>query len=46
MLTSEFLKNIVKILENRPQSSKKAQKWVKILKNHDVDKSTLLFGFQ
>ena len=44
--TSESLKNIVKILETRPQSSKNAQKWTKICKIHDVDKITLLFGFQ
>ena len=44
--TSESLKNIVEILENRPQSSKNDQKSIKICKTHDLDKSTLLFGFQ
>ena len=44
--TSESLKNIVRILESRPQSSKNAQKWTKICKLHDGDKITLLFGFQ
>ena len=44
--TSEPLEKIVKILETRPQSSKNAQKSVKNCKIHDVDKSTLLFGFQ
>ena len=44
--TSESLKNIVKILETRPQSSKNAQKWTEICKINDVDKITLLFGFQ
>ena len=37
---------LVKILETRPQSSKNAQKWIKICKIHVVDKITLLFGFQ
>ena len=44
--TSKSLKKIVNILETRPQSSKNAQKWIKICKLHDVDKSTLMFGFQ
>ena len=44
--TSESLKNIVKILETRPQSSKNAQAWRKICKIHEVDKITLLYGFQ
>ena len=44
--TAEPLKKIVKILETRPQSSKNAQKSIKNCKIHDVDKSTLLFGFQ
>ena len=44
--TSESLKIIVKVFKTRPQSSKNAQKWIKICKIHDVDKSTLLFGFQ
>ena len=46
MHTFESLKSIVKILETIPQSSKNAQKWIKIGKIHKVDKSTLLFGFQ
>ena len=41
-----LLKNIVKMRETRPQSSKNAQKWTEICKIHDVDKITLLFGFQ
>ena len=36
----------VKRLETRPQSSKNAQKWIQNCKIHDVDKSTLWFGFQ
>ena len=36
--TSEHLKNIVKILETRLQSSKDAPQWTKICKIHDVDK--------
>ena len=43
--TSQSLKNIVKIWETRPQSSKNAEKLIKICKIHDVDKSTLLFRF-
>ena len=39
-------KKNVQILEPRPQSSKNAQKWIKICKFHDVDKSILVFGFQ
>ena len=42
---SEPLKKIVQILETRPQSSKNAQKFTKICKFHDVDKSTVAFGF-
>ena len=38
-------KYIVKLLENRPQSSKNTKKWIKNCKIYDVDKSTLLFGF-
>ena len=33
-------------LLTRPQSSKNTQTWIKICKIHDVDKSTLVFGFQ
>jgi hypothetical protein len=37
----------VKILETRLQSSKNAPKWIKKNgKMHDVDKNTLVFGFQ
>ena len=43
---SEPLKQIVKILKNGPQSSKNSLKWTNNCKNHDVDKSTLVFGFQ
>ena len=43
--TSEYLKNIIKILGTRPKSSKNAKKWIKMCKIHDVDKSTLLFDF-
>ena len=43
--TSESLKNIVKLLESRPQSSKNAHKWTKNGKSHDVDKITVLFSF-
>ena len=41
---SKPLKNIVKVLETMLQSSKNAQNII-FKKNHDVDKSTLLFGF-
>ena len=44
--TSESLKDIGKILETRPQSSKNAQKLNFFCKVHDVDKITLLFSFQ
>ena len=44
--TSEPRKEILKIIETRPQSSKNAQKWIKICKIYDVGKSTLVFGFQ
>ena len=40
------MKRIVKIMETRPQSSNNALKWIKICKIHDVEKSTLVFGFQ
>ena len=33
------------IIENRPQSSKNAQKWITICKIHDVDKSTVVLVF-
>ena len=36
---------IVKIWETRTQSSKNAPTWTKNCKIHDVDKSTLVFGF-
>ena len=42
--TSESLKNIVKILETRPQSSNNAQKWTKICNIHDVDKISVWFS--
>ena len=38
-------KKIVKIMENRPQISKNAQKWITNSKIDDVDKSRLVFGF-
>ena len=44
--TSEPLKKFLKILETRLQSSKKAPKWTNNCKIHDVDKSTLMFGFR
>ena len=44
--TSEPPKKIVKILETRLQSSKIAPKWTTNCKIHDVDKSTVVFGFQ
>ena len=44
--TSEHMKKIVKIIETRPQSSRNAPKWIKFSKIHDVDKSTLMYGFQ
>ena len=34
------------IIETRFQNSKNAPKWTKNGKIHDVDKSTLVFGFQ
>ena len=45
--TCEPLKKIVKTLETRPQSSQNSQKRKKQkkIKIHEVDKSTLLFGF-
>ena len=44
--TSEPMKKIVKIIKTRSQSSKNAPKWIKIGKIHNVDKSTLVLGFQ
>ena len=44
--TSEPMRKNVKILETRPQSSKNYPKWIKNGKMHNVDKSTLVFGFQ
>ena len=46
--TSEPLKPIEKILETRPKSTIKNQKSIKkkICKIYDVDKSSLVFGFQ
>ena len=44
--TSEPMKFFKKIIENRPQSSKNAPKWIKNCKIHDADKSTLVFAFQ
>ena len=43
---SKPMKKIVKILETRLQSSKNAPKWTKNYKINDVDKRTLVFGFQ
>ena len=37
---------MVKIIETRPKSNKKAPKWLQICKVHNVDKITLVFGFQ
>ena len=37
---------MVQILETRPQSSKNAPKLTNICKIQDVDKNTLVFGFQ
>ena len=44
--TSEPMTTIVKIIETWPQSSKNTPKWTKNFKIHDLDKSTLVFGFQ
>ena len=44
--TAEPLKKFVKILETRLQSSTNAPKCTKNCQIHDVDKSTLVFGFQ
>ena len=44
--TSEPMRKNVKIFETRLQSSKNAPKWIKNGKMHDVDKNTLVFGFQ
>ena len=44
--TSETVKKLVRILETGTQSSKNAQNWLKILKIHDVDKSTLVFSLK
>ena len=43
---SEPLRKIVEILETRSQSSKNVQKWINIIQIPDVDKFTLVFGFQ
>ena len=43
--TSEPIKKVVKTIEIKLQSSKNAPKWIHICKIHDVDKSTLVFGF-
>ena len=45
-LTSEPMKKRLKIIETRLQSRKNAPKWIKMSKIHNVDKSTLVFGFQ
>ena len=44
--TSKPMKKMQKIIEDRPQSSKNAPKWIKICKIHDINKSTLVFGIQ
>ena len=44
--TSKLMEKNIKILENRPQRSKNAQKEINFCKIHNGEKHTLVFGFQ